>query len=214
MTNLNVALEDYILTHSIPQDPLLQELERITYTTVLHPRMLSGHIQGQILYMITRMINPLKILEIGTFTGYSAICMARGLEGDGELHTYDINDEIADLARSFFARSGVNEKIHFHLGDARVLLKESHEIFDMVFIDGEKKEYPEYYELVVPLIRPGGFMLADNVLWGGKIVHKKLKTNDWQTQGIKIFNEKVQKDERVENVIFPFRDGLMVIRKK
>lgn len=176
--------------------------------------MCSGHIQGQVLKMICKMIKPESILELGTFTGYSAICMAEALPDNGVLHTIDINDELEEFTKSYFEKSGQNQKICYHIGDAKNIIPTINEQFDMVFIDAEKSEYIEYYNLCFDKVKNGGFILADNILWSGKVIKNDLRNNDHFTKGIIAFNDYVQNDERVENVIFPFRDGLMIIRKK
>ncbi len=206
-------LEQYILNHTEPEDDLLKELYRETHVRMLHPRMASGHIQGKILEMFCHMIQAKNILEIGTYTGYSAICMAKCLPENGMLHTIEINDEIEEFTRSFFERSGLNNKIKFHIGDAREIIPTLHTTFDLVFIDGEKNQYCEYYEMVLPIVRTNGFIIADNVLWSEKVIEKNLRNNDHFAHGIKAFNDFIQKDNRVQNVLFPVRDGLMVMRK-
>ncbi len=208
-TRFNDSVDDYVASHSTAADPLLAELERATYVNYLRPHMVAGHIQGKVLEMLSCMMQPKRILELGTFTGYSALCMAKGLAPDGELHTIDINDELEDFTRSFFNRSPHASQIHYHLGDARDIIPTLGGNFDMAFIDADKREYPEYYELVFKSVRVGGFIIADDVLWYGKV----LTDTDAFTRALQQFNDMVMADSRVENVIFPIRDGLMVARK-
>ena len=205
--------EKYIIRNSTPEDPLLAELNRQTWLKILNPKMLSGHYQGKLLEMISCMINPSQILEIGTYTGYSAICMGRGLKEGGQLHTIDINDEIRDFAFDFIRKSGMQDKIIMHTGNALKIIPSLIGPFDLVFIDGEKSEYKEYYNLVFPKVRKGGFILADNVLWDEK-VYRPEYDNDEYTVCIRDFNEMISRDERVDNLLLPVRDGLMIIRKK
>lgn len=203
----------YIESHIDPQDEILSRLERETALNVINPRMLSGHLQGQILTMLARMISPRTILEIGTFTGYSAICLARGLQPGGMLVTIEINDELEGIARKYFNLAGLGLVIEQRIGPALEVLPELTGPFDMVFIDGDKREYGDYYELTVPLVNPGGWILADNTLWDGKVVSNPSEA-DAQTRGIMDFNARVAADQRVEKVILPLRDGLTIIRKK
>ncbi|RLD60860.1 MAG: methyltransferase [Bacteroidetes bacterium] len=209
----NPKIEEYIIAHTEPEDDLLKELDRKTNLKILRPRMLSGHLQGEILKMISYMIKPTNILEIGTFTGYSAICLAKGLRTKGKIFTIDINDEIADFTKSFLNKSIFKDKIVFHVGDAINIIPEIDEKFDLVFIDADKREYLDYYKLIFDKVNKGGFIIADNVLWDGKVV-EKVDKNDKQTQGLLEFNDFVHNDNRVENVMFPIRDGLMIMRKK
>lgn len=203
----------YIESHIDPQDEILSRLERETALNVINPRMLSGHLQGQILTMLARMISPRTILEIGTFTGYSAICLARGLQPGGMLVTIEINDELEGIARKYFNLAGLGQVLEQRIGPALEVLPELTGPFDMVFIDGDKREYGDYYELTVPLVNPGGWILADNTLWDGKVVSNPSEA-DAQTRGIMDFNARVATDQRVEKVILPLRDGLTIIRKK
>jgi predicted O-methyltransferase YrrM len=212
MQRFNSSATDYILSHSSPPSALLNELERLTYLKVLRPQMVSGHLQGKVLEMISCMIRPTYILELGTFTGYSALCLAKGLTYKGKLITIDINDELEDVTQSFFNRSEYKNRIDFRIGDARIIIPDLTHSFDLVFIDADKRQYPEYYDLVFDKVAPGGFIIADDVLWYGK-VNDQLEDNDTYTQGLIAFNENVQADPRVENVIFPVRDGLMIVRK-
>lgn len=210
---MDPALEKYVLSHSDEEDQLLCELSRQTHLKYVNPRMVAGHLQGKILEMISKMIRPSTILEIGTFTGYSTICLAKGLTGEGIMHTIEINDELEDFTTSWFVKAGLADKIKLHLGDALSIIPRLNYSFDLVFIDGEKNEYSAYYKLVFDKVRPGGFILADNVLWSGKVVTEAARP-DGSTRGILEFNEMVLNDKRVEKVIFPLRDGLTIIRKK
>lgn len=212
MQRFNDSVTQYILDHTSEPDKLLLELERKTYLKVLRPQMVSGTLQGKILEMISCMIQPATILELGTYTGYSALCLAKGLRPGGKLITIDMNDELEDFAQSFFDRSSYKEQIDFLIGDARKIIPELNNTFDLVFIDADKRQYSEYYDLVFDKVRPGGFIIADDVIWYGK-VNEPLIENDTYTQGLLNFNTKVQNDLRVENVIFPVRDGIMIIRK-
>ena len=208
-----MELEQYILDHIDNEGQLLSQLNRDTHVNLLPPRMLSGHLQGRILKMICRMIAPVRILELGTFTGYSALCMAEALPDNGELHTIEIDDELETFIRKYFDRSPYRDRIHLHIGDAREVVPRLDGTFDMVFIDANKRLYCDYYDLVFNKVRPGGFILADNTLWDGKILQSPLPS-DAQTIGIMRFNEKVATDTRVEKVILPLRDGLTLIYKK
>jgi len=212
MTELNPELEQYILEHIDAEDDLLYELNRLTHLTVMHPRMISGHLQGKILRMISLMIRPKKILEIGTYTGYSAICMAQGMPKDGHIHTIEANDELVDIPKQYFEKFGLTDRITLHVGDARKIIPSMSDNFDLVFLDGEKSEYLEYYHIVFDKVISGGFILADNILWSGKVLIEE-DSNDYFTKGIKEFNNFIRSDNRVEKVILPIRDGLMIIRK-
>lgn len=213
MFNTNIELENYILEHINKEDQLLYELNRQTHLKILRPRMLSGHLQGQILKMICSMVQPKNILEIGTFTGYSCICMAQTLPADGFIDTIDIDDEIQPFTELFFKKSGYAEKIQMHIGDAVSIMPTLTKKYDLIFMDGDKRQYPEYYEMCYNLLNPGGYILADNILWDGKVI-QEINKNDKYTQGILEFNQMVKEDNRVEKVIFPFRDGIFVIKKK
>ena len=206
-------LEQYILHHIDNEGQLLSQLNRDTHVNLLRPRMLSGHLQGRILKMICRMISPVRILELGTFTGYSALCMAEALPDNGELHTIEIDDELETFILKYFDRSPYRDRIHLHIGDAREVVPQLDGPFDMVFIDANKRLYCDYYDLVFDKVRPGGFILADNTLWDGKILQPPLPS-DAQTIGIMRFNEKIAADTRIEKVILPLRDGLTLIYKK
>lgn len=214
MLQIDHRLEDYILAHCEPEDAVLKELYRETHVKIYHPRMASGHLQGQMLSMLVKMIRPAQVLEIGTYTGYSAICIAKSLSPGALLHTIEINDELEDFIRGYFHKAGVNEQIRLHLGDALEIIPTLEQQFDLVFMDGNKAQYIEYYEAVFPLVPSGGFILADNILWDGKVLHSDLRDNDHFAHGIIDFNEHIVKDNRIEKVIFPFRDGIFVLRKK
>ncbi len=205
--------DDYILQHCTPEDSVLAELNRQTYLKILNPKMLSGQQQGRFLEMVSYMIRPSQILEIGTFTAYSAICMARGLNNDGTLHTIDSNDEIRDFAWHYICKAGMEEKIIMHTGNALEIIPALEGPFDLVFIDAEKSEYLQYYRLALPKVRPGGVIIADNVLWDNKVYKAEYNTDEY-TQYIKEFNIFIQEDPQVENMLLPIRDGLMIIRKK
>lgn len=206
-------LDKYIREHSTPEDRVLEKLYRQTYLYVVNPNMVSGHIQGKLLEMLSYMISPVSVLEIGTYTGYSAICLARGLKSGGQLHTIEINDELNEMSTHYFALAGVTDRVTLHTGRAQDVIPKLDYTFDLVFIDGDKREYCEYYDIVFDRVRTGGFIIADNVLWGGKIEGEEA-LKDPQTKGVVLFNEKVRNDHRVEKVVLPLRDGLMIIRKK
>lgn len=203
----------YCEQHSSLEDELLQYIKRETHAKVLMPRMLSGHLQGKTLELLVKMLNPKVVLEIGTYTGYSGICLARGLGKNGKLITLDINDELESMVRGFFEKSGMASKIDYRLGNALEIIPTLEGNFDMAFIDADKANYIKYYELVVERINPGGIIVADNVLWSGKILVEEGKKIDKDTQVILDYNLMVQKDPRVENVLLPIRDGLMLARK-
>ncbi|MCH8232148.1 MAG: class I SAM-dependent methyltransferase [Bacteroidetes bacterium] len=213
MDFLPTVILKYAESHTSKESSLLNRIDRFTYEKMLMPRMLSGHLQGRILSMISKIVQPEKILEIGTFTGYSALCLAEGLAKDGLLVTIDINEELEETVRAFFDESPMGDKIEFMIGDALKIIPELQGEFDMVFIDADKENYVNYYELVFPKLRVGGIIIADNVLWSGKVIEENRK-GDKETDGLRIFNRKIQEDSRVENVLFPVRDGLMIIRKK
>jgi caffeoyl-CoA O-methyltransferase len=213
MDFLPAEIEKYAQDHTRPESELLHHINRETHLKVLMPRMLSGHIQGRMLSMFSHMIKPQRILEIGTYTGYSALCMAEGLTENGKLITIDINAEIEKMVRGFFATSELNNKIDYRIGNAMNIIPTLNETFDLVFIDADKENYMNYYNLVFDKVRPGGFIIADNVLWSGKVLNDE-KTMDKDTRAIREYSRMVQNDNRVENVLFPVRDGLMVCRKK
>ncbi len=207
-----MTIDEYILQHIDPEPDYLYRLWRATNIHMLHGRMASGHLQGRLLKMLVRMIRPRNILEVGTFSGYSAICMAEGLEPGGMVYTFEINDEQEDFTRPWIEQSPVADRIRFIIGDALVEAPKLGLLFDMAFIDGDKRTYRETYEMVLSLLHPGGFILADNTLWDGHVVDVSYG-RDAQTQGIETFNDYVLHDTRVERVILPLRDGLTLIRK-
>ena len=206
-------LEKYILENIDPEDEILRELDRETHLKVLGARMLSGHLQGQVLTMLVKMIRPKNILEIGTFTGYSAICLAKGLFAGGKLVTIEIDDEMENFAQKYFRKSGFNSKITHLTGSALQIIPSLKETFDLVFIDGNKREYLAYYHVVFEKLEKGGFIIADNTLWNDKILDNP-SPDDSQTIGIMEFNSYLKNDYRVEKVILPLRDGMTIIRKK
>ena len=205
-------IEKYVLAHSEPEGDYLYRLYRATNIHTIHGRMASGHLQGRLLKMLVSMIRPKNILEVGTFSGYSAICMAEGLDEGGKVWTFEINDEMEDFTRPWIEGSSVADKIEFIIGDAITEAPKLGVTFDMAFIDGDKRTYIETYEMVLKILRPGGFILADNTLWDGHVVEHEYD-NDHQTQGIKSFNDYIANDDRVEKVILPLRDGLTLIMK-
>ena len=209
---LSIDLENYILSHIEDEDPVLAQLNRDTHARQLYARMCSGHLQGSILTLLSKLIQPKRILELGTFTGYSALCLVKGLRPDGVLHTIEINDELEDFAAHYFELAGMQNRIVQHIGDASVILPTFDEQFDLIFMDADKRLYPEHYEMVVPLVREDGIIIADNTLWDEKVVSEE--NSDEQTYGILRFNDLVKNDSRVETYLFPVRDGLTVLRKK
>lgn len=205
-------IEKFISEYCTPEDPVLEELYRQTHIRFVNPSMVSGHVQGKILEMISMMIKPDNILEIGTFTGYSAICLAKGLKQEGKLYTIESNDELTSFSRSYFEKAKVSSKIVQLTGRAQDIIPTIDCAFDLVYIDGDKREYVEYFRLVIGKIVSGGYIIADNVFWGGKVFHKE--TRDPQAKGIIGFNELIKNEAGIEFVIIPLRDGLMLIRKK
>lgn len=210
-TKMNIF--DYIEQHSSPESDVLKRITRSTHLEVINPRMLSGHVQGRVLSMISQMIQPQRILELGTFTGYSALCLAEGLTDDGKLITIEHNDEMEPSIRRNLDLTPLGEKIELVIGDAIEVLRRLDEKFDLIFIDADKKQYCDYLDLVIPLLRPGGWILADNTLWDGHIIDPAYD-KDKQTIALRAFNDKVMQDERLDKVILPLRDGLTIIRKK
>ena len=210
---LSDELDDYIVNSSEDEPELLQELTRETYQKILQPRMLSGHYQGRVLSMISKLINPKNILEIGTYTGYSALSLAEGLQENGKLHTIDINEELIDFQRKYFDRSDFGAQIHQHLGDALEIIPQLEETFDLIFIDADKENYVNYFHMIIDKLKKGGIILSDNVLWSGKVI-EPLDAKDFSTKAILEYNELLKKDPRVETVILPIRDGLTISRKK
>lgn len=208
---ISEELQQLLLQYCDPEDELLQHIDRETNLKVLMPRMLSGHYQGRVLSMLSKMISPQNILEIGTFTGYATLCLAEGLSANGTIYTLDINAELEDMVRENFAKSPLNSKINYIIGDAQESIGNIKETFDLVFIDADKKNNGTYYDLIFDQVRPGGLIIVDNVLWSGKIVKN---AQDKDTKNISSFNDKINADQRVEKLILPVRDGLFVIRKK
>lgn len=206
------ALDRYLVEHSQNEDPVLQELARHTYLKEVHPRMLSGHILGSFLTMFSKILSPQQILEIGTYTGYSAICLARGLRSGGKLTTIEVNDELRTTAELFFRKAELHTQIELINGDAREVIPTLTESFDLVFMDANKDDYPAYYKLVIDRVVTGGYILVDNVLWGGKVLQTPLE--DQTTRTIDQFNKMIAADQGVENLLLPIRDGIMLIKKK
>ena len=211
MNLLEDSLFQYTEGHTSPESDLLRKINRETHSQILMPQMLSGHLQGRILAFFSKMIKPTRVLEIGTYTGYSSICLAEGLKENGTLITIDINEELEQRVRAYFAEARLTDRIQYLVGDALDIIPDLEGPFDLVFIDADKTNYRNYYDLVFDKISPGGHLIADNVLWGGKVVEN---TDDEETVAIKDFNNRIQNDDRVENVLFPVRDGIMVVRKK
>ena len=213
MDFINEELEQYAVAHSENESELLKKLNTATYQKILQPRMLSGHLQGRFLSMLSKIVQPKNILEIGTFTGYSALCLAEGLTADGILHTIDCNEELVDFQKSFFDRSSYRTQIVQHLGDAKIIIPTIDGSFDLVFIDADKKSYQIYFDLVIDRLKPGGLIISDNVLWSGKVL-SKAADNDDDTKCLQHFNDYINNDSRVDVVLLPLRDGLSVSRKK
>ncbi len=206
-------LDDYVVAHSQKEPELLQKLTRETYQKILQPRMLSGAFQGRILSMISKLINPKNILEIGTYTGYSALCLAEGMQPNGELHTIDINEELVDFQRKYFDQSDYGKQIHQHLGQATAIIPTLRTSFDLVFIDADKPNYVNYFHTIISKMNPGGIILSDNVLWSGKVL-EPLKPNDESTRVLLEYNALLNEDSRIETVLLPIRDGLTISRVK
>lgn len=208
-----MTLESYISEHSSPENEVLEAITRDTYVHVLNPHMLSGHVQGRVLSMISHMLRPKRILELGTFTGYSALCLAEGLAEDGKLVTIEHNDELEETIQRNLSRSPLCERIELRIGDCKLVIDDlKNQVFDLVFIDADKREYCAYLEAVYPLVPVGGFIVADNTLWDGHIIDPAYD-KDKQTLGLRAFNDKLKEDDRFEQVILPLRDGLTIIRK-
>ena len=212
MDFIDPLINQYTLDHTENESPLLNELNRQTHINIVQPRMLSGHLQGRILSVLSKSIRPKNILEIGTYTGYSALCMAEGLSKNGNLYTIDINEEIASFAQEFFDKSQYKNQITMLIGDALNIIPELNENWDLVFIDADKENYSNYYDAIIENVKVGGMIIADNVLWSGKVTNPTLK-NDFDTEALKKFNTKVQNDIRVSNTLIPVRDGMMVMIK-
>lgn len=213
MDFIDAKINEYAEAHSEQESDVLARLNRETYTKVLAPRMLSGHLQGRILAMFSKMLQPKNILEIGTYTGYSAICLAEGLKPDGKIYTIDINEELEDMARKYFSEAKIADQVDFKIGNALEIIPTIDVTFDLVFIDADKVNYANYFDMVIDKVAQDGIIIADNVLWSGKVV-REISENDKDTLAIDHFNKKVHADPRVENVLFPVRDGLMILRKK
>lgn len=205
--------EEYILQHIDEEGDLLKNLNRDAHVNLLRPRMLSGHLQGRLLKMFCRLVQPKRILEIGTYTGYATLCLAEGAPDDAEIHTLEVNDELEDFIMKHLHKSKLEDKIHLHIGDALEIIPTLNETFDLVFIDANKRHYCQYYDLIFDKVRPGGLVIADNTLWDGKVLETPHHT-DKQTIGIQEFNNMIAKDNRIEKVILPMRDGLTLIWKK
>lgn len=210
MDDSTSKLSQYCLDHSSEQSTVLYELERETYLKTLAPQMLSGHLQGLLLTMISKMLRPKRILELGTFTGYSAICMAQGLAPDGALHTIEVNEEMQPIIQKYIQKAGLQQQIKTHVGDAALIIPTLDELFDLAFIDAGKKDYEKHFEMVIPKTRQGGIILIDNVLWSRKVIAEDL---DQGARTVDAFNKKIKADSRVENVVLPIRDGITLIRK-
>ena len=210
MDIIQKQIQEYAERHTTEESPLLRKINRDTHAHVLSPRMLSGQLQGRVLSMISCMVRPRVILEIGTYTGYSAICLAEGLQENGKLITIDINEELYDRVSAYFQEGGLGDRIDYRIGDAAQILPQIDEKFDLVFIDADKENYSGYFDLVIDRVNLGGFILADNVLWSGKVLEQK---PDKDTRAILEFNAKIHRDKRVENVLLPIRDGIMLMRK-
>lgn len=206
-------IASYTDRHTEPESEVLAELNRNTQAKVLQPRMLSGHLQGRILAMWSRMLQPQRILEIGTYTGYSAICLAEGLSENGRLHTIDKNEELEEMARHYFRKAGCDHQIELHVGNALDIIPTLQESWDLVFIDADKENYGRYYDLLMDNLPKGAYVIADNVLWSGKVT-EPAAAKDEETRALQAFNDKVQKDERIDNLLLPVRDGLMIGRVK
>ena len=211
MDFLSEGLQKYVEDHSEPESDLLQQINRETHLHVLKPRMLSGHLQGRTLSMLSHMIQPQNILEIGTYTGYAALCLAEGLKPDGKLITIDNNAELSVRTKKYFAQSAYSGQIEMKVGNAMEVIPELNEKWDLVFIDADKENYSNYFDMVIEQVNTGGFIIADNVLWSGKVFDESKK--DKATESIRDFNQKVHTDSRVQDVLFPIRDGLMILRK-
>lgn len=205
-------IDDYACLHSQEENQVLKDLNRETWAKVLIPRMLSGHLQGRTLSMFSKMIKPKNILEIGTYTGYSAICLCEGLEENGKLHTIDINEELKEISSKYFKKANLEDKVEQHIGNAMEIIPGLDLTWDLVFIDADKENYSNYFDLVIDKMALGGFLIADNVLWSGKVV-EPISEKDMETKEIINFNDKIHRSDRVENVLMPIRDGLMVCRK-
>jgi len=214
MEFIDLEIERYIEDHTSGENKLLERINRETNLEVMRPRMLSGHVQGRLLSMFSKMISPQNILEIGTYTGYSAICMAEGLKDEGKLTTIDVNEELEDRVRGYFAEAGLTNRVEFLIGDAMEIIPLLDQQFDLVFIDADKSNYSNYLELVIDKVPSGGYVISDNVLWSGKVVEKFRKTLDKDTEALLKFNKDLHEDNRFENILLGVRDGLMILRKR
>ena len=203
---------NYSLSKSSKEPKILNDLNRETHLKILNPRMLSGHYQGRILSLVSKIIKPKTVLEIGTYTGYSTICLSEGLDKNGSIHTIDHNEELLVIQNKYFKKAGISEKVKQYTGDATKIIKKLNLDFDLVFIDADKENYPLYFDLIIEKVKPGGVIIADNILWSGKIL-EKVQEEDYATKSIIEFNDKVKNDDRVETIILPIRDGLSLIRK-
>lgn len=212
MEFLDQKLDDYISNHSSAESDLLKELNRETHAKILQPRMLSGHLQGRVLSMLSHMIKPKRVLEIGTYTGYSALCLAEGLAEGGQLHTIDLNEELKKMIEQYVAKAGLSDQIQLHIGNALDIAPKLNEDWDIVFIDADKENYMNYYQMLVPHLKSGAYVIADNVLWSGKVIDD-YDSLDEETKALVDYSKMVQDDESMENVLFPIRDGLMISRK-
>ena len=213
MEFIDKKLSQYAEQHTTPENELLKSLNRDTHANVLAPRMLSGHLQGRLLSLFSKMIQPKAILEIGTYTGYAALCLAEGLTKDGVLHTIDINEELETRIQKYFNQSAYADQIKLHIGNALDIIPKIQEQFDLVFIDADKENYSNYYDLLIDQLPSGGIIIADNVLWSGKVIDTNALDSDNDTRELDKFNAKLQSDPRVENILIPVRDGIMVARK-
>lgn len=212
MDFLSEEIEEYVIKHTEKEPQILNELNHETWEKVLIPRMLSGHLQGRVLSMLSHMISPKNVLEIGTYTGYSALCFAEGLQEGGEIHTIDINEELETMVNGYIEKSNLKNTVFNYIGNAVDIIPTLNKEFDLVFIDADKTNYSNYYDLVFDKVKPGGYIIADNVLWSGKVVQKNDLDND--TKALIEYSKKIHDDNRVQNVLFPIRDGLMIARKK
>lgn len=213
MEFIDKKLAKYAEDHTTIESSLLATLNRDTYANVLQPRMLSGHLQGRVLSLFSKMKQPKYVLEIGTYTGYAALCLAEGMQPDGQLHTIDVNEELETRIRSFFDKSAYADRLHLHIGDALEVIPKLDLPFDLVFIDADKENYSAYYDLLIDRLPSGAIIIADNVLWSGKVLDTAELAQDLDTRELDLFNKKVQDDDRVENILMPIRDGLMIVRK-
>ena len=210
---ISEALDEYVVSHSEDEPELLQALTRETYQKMLQPRMLSGHFQGRVLSIISKLVNPKYILEIGTYTGYSALCLAEGMQSEGELHTIDINEELEVFQRKYFNKSPYGNNIFQHIGNAIDIIPKLNITFDLIFIDADKDNYPAYFNMIIDKLKSGGIILSDNVLWSGKVI-EPVKDDDTSTKALLEYNRLLKEDPRLETVLLPIRDGLTISRKK